>query len=80
MALTIDKEIEYKDGSQYIVKIKEDILWDEAFGDQIGISKDEKALWFDEMLDLDDKEVREFIYSFFDDSIDIAFYIKEKIS
>lgn len=40
-----------------------------AFGDRIGISKEDKALWVSEDLDMLDKNVVEFFENFFEHPI-----------
>lgn len=80
MTFTVGKYIK-KDEKDFIFEVNEKIKWNEAFGDQIGLSCDNgNILWFDESIDLENEDVQEFIENFFTKPISVALLIGKKIS
>ena len=75
-------EIDYKphreeEESSYIsVKITEEVEENISFGDQIGIFREINSLEFDEDLDLDDKDIQDFIKDNFKNPKSVSGFIK----
>ena len=59
--------------------LDKDPLWNEAIGDGIGISKEDKALWVADDLDMLNKEITEFFENFFEHPIDAFSYVRSFI-
>ncbi|KAB7891403.1 hypothetical protein [Poseidonibacter ostreae] len=60
--LDFESEPQQENESSYIsIKVEETIERNEALGDQIGIYKENNSLEFDEYIDVDDEDIREFI-------------------
>lgn len=78
MTFTVGEYIK-KDSSYFLFEVNEKIKMNEAYGDQIGLSCDnENVFWFDESIDLENKDVQEFIESFFTKPISVALIIYDK--
>ena len=77
MKYTIKHEVNRTDGSSYVdVPTIEDIKRNKALGDQIGVSEVTNTLWFDENIDIDDKDVRDFIKDNFKNPTSVMGFIR----
>lgn len=75
---TIIFKVEESGDSSYLkIPIVEEIEENEALGDKIGIYKEVGALEFDEYIDVDEEDVREFIKDFFKDYKAVLGFIRK---
>jgi len=74
---TIEYDAEFiKDSSYIAIKVIEPIETNEGIGDQIGIYKEDNILEFDECIDIDNEEIREFIKDYFKDYKSVMGFIR----
>lgn len=60
------EKVNREENSSYIsIKVVEEIESNESIGDQIGIYKEDNVLEFDENVDVEDEEIRDFIKEYF---------------
>lgn len=75
--LNFEAEPKQEENSSYIsIDVVEKIETNEAFGDQIGIYKENNVLEFDECIDVDSSEIREFIKEHFNNAKAVLGFIR----
>lgn len=75
---TIKFEVNAIDDSSYFaIPIVEKIQQNECFGDQIGIYKESGGLEFNEDIDVDDEDVRDFVKTYFKDYRAVLGFIRK---
>jgi len=73
--------VERKEDSSYIsIKVVEPIESNESNGDQIGIYKEENVLEFDENIDIEDDEIRNFIKEYFRNYTSVLGFIRRLVN
>ena len=78
--LDFESQPNQESNSPYInIRIVEKIKTNESFGDQIGLYKENNSLEFDELIDIDEKEIRDFIYDNFNQPKAVCGFIRRLI-
>lgn len=73
--------VERKEDSSYIsIKVVEPIESNESYGDQIGMYKEENVLEFDENIDIEDDEIRNFIKEYFRNYTSVLGFIRRLVN